>query len=69
LQLQRLIPGSGNICEKRDASIFALESVDINTGMDGAWFDTTWYFLPVDYCHRTAMVKLAKWCFCIGGWI
>ncbi len=38
--LQRLIPESGNICEERDTRIFAIEPVDINAGMDGAWYDT-----------------------------
>jgi hypothetical protein len=31
--------------------------------------DTTWHFLPVDYDHRSVLVRLAEWCFCIGGWI
>jgi hypothetical protein len=35
--MQRVIPGSGNVCE--DRSGVAIEAVDINAGMDGAWFD------------------------------
>jgi len=35
--MQRVIAGSGNVCE--DRSGVAIESVDINAGMDGAWFD------------------------------
>jgi hypothetical protein len=35
--MQRVIAGSGNVCEQRSG--VAIESVDINAGMDGAWFD------------------------------
>ena len=35
--LNRVIPGSESICEERDES--AHESVDINAGMDGAWYE------------------------------
>lgn len=35
--IQRVISGSGNICE--DGGGVAVEAVDINAGMDGAWFD------------------------------
>ena len=35
--LIRAIPGSGNVCEERSAN--ATQAVDINLGMDGAWFD------------------------------
>lgn len=35
--LVRVIPGSGNLCE--DLSGNATQAVDINAGMDGAWFD------------------------------
>ncbi len=35
--MQRVIAGSGNVCEQR--SEVAIEAVDINAGMDGAWFD------------------------------
>ena len=35
--LQRVIPGSGNVCEERNR--YTTEAVDINAGMDGAWFD------------------------------
>jgi hypothetical protein len=35
--MQRVIGGSGNTCEER--SVIAIEAVDINAGMDGAWFD------------------------------
>ena len=36
--LNRVIPGSGNVCEERGGN--ATQAVDINAGMDGAWFDT-----------------------------
>jgi len=35
--LERAIPGSGNTCDELDGS--STQSVDINAGMDGAWFD------------------------------
>lgn len=35
--LLRVIPGSGNVCEERSAT--TTQAVDINAGMDGAWFD------------------------------
>ena len=35
--LLRVIPGSGNVCEERSGS--SPQAVDINAGMDGAWFD------------------------------
>jgi len=35
--LLRVIPGSGNVCEERSGT--TTQSVDINAGMDGAWFD------------------------------
>jgi len=35
--MQRVIAGSGNVCE--DRSVIAVEAVDINAGMDGAWFE------------------------------
>ena len=35
--MQRVIAGSGNVCEQRSGA--AIEAVDINAGMDGAWFD------------------------------
>ena len=35
--LQRVIPGSGDVCE--NLSAIATEAVDINAGMDGSWFD------------------------------
>ena len=35
--MQRVVAGSGNVCE--DRSVIAIEAVDINAGMDGAWFD------------------------------
>jgi len=41
IPLQRAIPGSGNSCEDIEASAFAIESIDINAGMDGAWYDPT----------------------------
>jgi hypothetical protein len=36
--MQRVISGSGNVCGQR--SEVAIEAVDINAGMDGAWFDS-----------------------------
>ena len=36
--LQRLIPDSDNLCKEQAAS--AIEAVDINAGMDGAWFNS-----------------------------
>jgi cysteine-rich repeat protein len=36
--LNRVIPGSGNVCAEQAGSA-ALQAVDINAGMDGAWFD------------------------------
>ncbi len=39
--LQRVIPGSNNVCEERSGtSANATEAVNINPGMDGAWYDT-----------------------------
>jgi len=35
--LTRVIPGSGNVCEERSGN--SPQVVDINAGMDGAWFD------------------------------
>ena len=35
--LQRAIPGSENVCDQQQAN--SPQSVDINAGMDGAWFD------------------------------
>jgi hypothetical protein len=36
--LQRLIPGSGNVCEDQSGkAAITTEAVDINAGMDGAW--------------------------------
>ena len=35
--LQRVIPGSGNVCEGLGGN--NTQAVDINAGMDGAWFD------------------------------
>ena len=36
--LFRVIPGSGNVCEELSGN--TTKAVDINAGMDGAWFDT-----------------------------
>jgi len=35
--LLRVIPSSGNVCEERSGT--TTQTVDINAGMDGAWFD------------------------------
>ena len=35
--LVRLIPGSGTVCAERSGN--ALQAVDINAGMDGAWYE------------------------------
>ena len=35
--LERAIPGSGNTCDELEGS--STQAVDINAGMDGAWFD------------------------------
>ena len=35
--MTRVIPGSGNVCEERSGN--NPQAVDINSGMDGAWFD------------------------------
>ena len=35
--LIRVIPGSGNVCEQLSGN--STQAVDINAGMDGAWFD------------------------------
>ena len=35
--LVRVIPGSGNVCEESGGN--SPQAVDINAGMDGAWFD------------------------------
>ena len=35
--LLRVIPGSGNVCEELSGN--TTQAVDINAGMDGAWFD------------------------------
>ena len=35
--LLRVIPGSDNVCEERSGN--TTQAVDINAGMDGAWFD------------------------------
>ena len=38
IPLQRLIPGSGNVCEDQSGQAAATtEAVDVNAGMDGAW--------------------------------
>jgi len=38
IPLQRLISGSGNVCEELSGPVAAtIEAVDINSGMDGAW--------------------------------
>ncbi len=38
IPLQRLIPGSGNICEEQSGmAAISTEAMDINAGMDGAW--------------------------------
>jgi len=37
IPLTRVIPESDNICTERDGSV--LQAVDINAGMDGAWYD------------------------------
>ncbi len=37
IPLQRVIPGSDNICEELSGN--TTQAVDINAGMDGAWFD------------------------------
>ena len=38
--LLRVIPGSGNVCdESAQKSAISIEAVDINTGMDGSWFN------------------------------
>ena len=40
IAMQRVIPSSDNICEdQKDNSEITTEAVDINAGMDGAWFD------------------------------
>ena len=36
--LTRVISGSGNVCEERSGN--TIQAVDINAGMDGAWFDS-----------------------------
>jgi len=36
--LFRVIPGSGNVCKESSGN--TTQAVDINAGMDGAWFDT-----------------------------
>jgi hypothetical protein len=36
--LNRVIPGSGNVCEQLGGN--TIQAVDINAGMDGAWFDS-----------------------------
>ena len=35
--LTRVIPGSENVCEEKSGP--TIEAVDINSGMDGGWFD------------------------------
>jgi hypothetical protein len=38
IPLQRLVPGSGNICEQQIArAASGIEAVNINSGMDGTW--------------------------------
>lgn len=37
--MRRVIPGSGNTCEER--SNINIEVLDLNAGMDGAWFEQT----------------------------
>ena len=40
IPLQRLIPGSGTVCEDQSGQAAATtEAVDINAGMDGAWIN------------------------------
>jgi hypothetical protein len=40
IPLQRVIPGSGNVCEEQSSkAAITTEAVDINAGMDGAWVD------------------------------
>ncbi len=36
--MQRVISGSGNVCEQRSGT--AIQAIDINADMDGAWYDT-----------------------------
>ena len=39
--LIRAIPGSGNVCKEQSSKAAIItEAVDINAGMDGAWYDT-----------------------------
>ena len=41
IPLQRVIPGSDDIChEQIGKAVIVTEAVDINAGMDGAWYDT-----------------------------
>jgi hypothetical protein len=41
IPLQRLIPGSENVCgDQSGNTLVSTEAVDINAGMDGAWYDT-----------------------------
>ena len=41
IPLQRLIPGSDNVCEQQSGKAAnTAEAVDINAGMDGAWVNT-----------------------------
>jgi hypothetical protein len=35
--LERVIPGSGNLCEEKSGSV--VQAIDINRGLDGAWFN------------------------------
>ena len=38
IPLQRLIPGSGDVCEEQSSkAAITTEAVDVNAGMDGAW--------------------------------
>jgi len=45
--IQRLIPGSNNVCQQHSGP--GMQAVDINTGMDGGWYDG----LLLD-CHADA---------------
>jgi sugar lactone lactonase YvrE len=37
--MERVIPGSGDTCQQKSG--ISVEAVDINAGMDGAWFEST----------------------------
>ncbi len=61
--MQRIISGSGKVCKERGGVV--IEAVDINAGMDGAWFDSNTsgqgFFIDADPDPEGGNILFVSW--------